>query len=322
MDFLKWPIIKTRGAYKRFIGHPKIPFPCEDLVELRDQEANDLVASRMRDGDPLLVGKFGTIELACMRNYLSTREPKLIGNIADYVVGRRQFLWWWETLEVAYSNAGLFPPDDRETVNKFCELMLDLVPRIDILGSYIREESQFHEQLRGCTKINIDGYIAPFFFCNPWTSELKGKRVLVVHPFEDSIRRQYGKRKLLFSDPEVLPEFELLTVKAVQSIAGEDPGFPNWTAAFEHMQARMDELVYDVALVGCGSYGLPLAAHAKSKGKKAIHLAGWAQLLFGIYGERWLESAEVAPFINEHWTRPLPEERPRRFKAVENGCYW
>lgn len=322
MDMLKWPIIKARGAYRRFVGHPEIPFPCEDFVEFRDQEANDLVARRMRDGNPLLAGKFGTIELACMRNYLSIREPRRIRSIADYIAGKRDYLWWWDVLEFAYTNAGLFPPDDRETADGFSRLMLDIVPRIDILGSYIRGESSFREQLRGCARINLDGYLAPFLFRDPWTSALGGKRVLVIHPFQASIHRQYEKRRLIFPDPNVLPEFELLTLPAVQSIAGEDPGFRNWMAAYEHMRARMDELDYDVALVGCGSYGLPLAAHAKSKGKKAIHLAGWTQILFGIYGKRWLEDPKVAPFINEHWTRPLPQERPVRFKAVENGCYW
>ena len=32
-----------------------------------------------------------------------------------------------------------------------------------------------------------------------------------------------------------------------------------------------------------------LAAHAKKQGKTAIHLAGWTQMLFGIYGKRWIQ---------------------------------
>lgn len=47
----------------------------------------------------------------------------------------------------------------------------------------------------------------------------------------------------------------------------------------------MDKIDYDICLIGCGAYGFPLAAHAKRKGKKAVHLGGALQLLFGIKGK-------------------------------------
>ena len=46
---------------------------------------------------------------------------------------------------------------------------------------------------------------------------------------------------------------------------------------------------FDVAIIGCGAYGFPLAAKLKQAGKQAIHLAGATQLLFGIKGKRWEE---------------------------------
>ena len=33
------------------------------------------------------------------------------------------------------------------------------------------------------------------------------------------------------------------------------------------MKMQMDEEDYDIALIGCGAYGMSLAAHAKRKGK-------------------------------------------------------
>ena len=41
---------------------------------------------------------------------------------------------------------------------------------------------------------------------------------------------------------------------------------------------------FDVALIGCGAYGFPLAAKLKTAGKQAIHLGGVLQALFGIKG--------------------------------------
>ena len=120
---------------------------------------------------------------------------------------------------------------------------------------------------------------------------ISSKKVLVVHPFTESIKMQYDKRTLLFGNPDVLPEFkELILVKAIQSIAGngESTGFKDWFEALEWMKAEISKHDYDIALIGCGAYGMNLAAHVKREGKIAIHLAGWTQMLFGIYGNRWL----------------------------------
>ena len=44
----------------------------------------------------------------------------------------------------------------------------------------------------------------------------------------------------------------------------------------------MREIEFDVAIIGCGAYGLPLAVEAKRMGKQAIHMGGATQVLFGI----------------------------------------
>ena len=67
-------------------------------------------------------------------------------------------------------------------------------------------------------------------FEEPWTAALKGKKVLVIHPFAELIERQYAKRTELYSQNQsILPEFELVTLPAVQTIAGtKDERFHSW----------------------------------------------------------------------------------------------
>jgi hypothetical protein len=151
---------------------------------------------------------------------------------------------------------------------------------------------------------------------------LQGKKVLVIHPFEKSIQQQFFKRKLLFTDPHILPDFELLTIKAVQTLAEEKSKFRNWFEALEHMKNQMDVVDYDVAIIGCGAYGLSLGAHAKRMGKQAIHMGGATQILFGIKGARWDNHPIISKLYNEHWVRPLDDETPGKKNAVEDGCYW
>lgn len=47
------------------------------------------------------------------------------------------------------------------------------------------------------------------FYDDVWTTALKGKKVLVIHPFVDTIKKQYEKRDKLFETSK-LPTFESL----------------------------------------------------------------------------------------------------------------
>lgn len=120
-----------------------------------------------------------------------------------------------------------------------------------------------------------------------------------------------------------MPEFKKLTViKAVQSIAGNKVPFNTWFDALDYMKSEMDNSDYDIALIGCGAYGMHLAAHAKANNKIGIHMASNLQLLFGIYGKRWENDEKYNRFFNEYWIRPLETEKPKNSDRVENGCYW
>lgn len=159
----------------------------------------------------------------------------------------------------------------------------------------------------------------------PWSVALKGKKVLVIHPFEDSIQAQYKKRESLFPGTDILPEFELHTLKAVQTLCGEkDERFVTWFEALEYMYQEAMKIEFDIAIIGCGAYGMPLASMLKDAGKQAIHLGGATQLLFGIKGRRWEENypSKIATCFNDAWTYPADTEKPKNGATVEQGCYW
>ena len=139
------------------------------------------------------------------------------------------------------------------------------------------------------------------------------------------IAKQYKKRKLLFKN-NLLPDFDLKTIKAVTSFLDEKTEFKTWFDALDSMKKQMDQIDYDIALIGCGAYGFNLAAHAKKSGKKSVHLGGALQILFGIIGSRF-ENPIVGDGIylklfNEHWVRPSNEERPKSHNSLESGAYW
>jgi hypothetical protein len=233
--------------------------------------------------------------------------------------------WWWEEklLRQLQRNAGFYPANVY-SAERFSELMLRDAEEVDLLGSWLPEERLLQDQLRRAVKVDLE-LLNPYFSKTPWTHALEGKKVLVVHPFAATIQSQYLKRRLLFPG-NLLPEFDLKTIKAVQSSAGEKPQFANWFEALDSMAQAMDREDYDICLLGCGAYGFPLAAHAKRRRKKAVHMGGALQLLFGIRGRRW-ESPDYSPvydfskLMNEHWVRPSAEETPAAAGQVEEACY-
>jgi hypothetical protein len=294
----------------------------EEYVQYFDQAANDFVRDRLSKGTPCLIAKFGAVELSALDNYLSILQERYsVSDLVGYIKGDRKYLWWNNSLKWLCLNAGFFPYDET-LYREFCELYIKDMKEIDILGSYISEESCFDRELAKAIRINIDGYYAPFYYNNPWTGVLKGKRVLVIHPFEDSIQSQYLQRTKIWGDSAILPEFELKTIKAVQTIAGEKCEYGNWFEALNSMKGKISNTTFDIALIGCGAYGLPLAAHVKRLEKQAVHLAGWLQVLFGIKGRRWSDDPRVSKFMNSYWVHPLPSEAPQNYKKIEGGCYW
>ena len=139
---------------------------------------------------------------------------------------------------------------------------------------------------------------------------------------EQSIRDQYARRRELFADPRVLPDFELKTLRAVQSLAGSKTPFADWFEAYDHMCERISTIDFDVAVIGCGAYGFPLAAHVKRLGKHAVHLGGATQYLFGIRAKAADENPKMRALYTDAWVRPRDDERPENYLAVEQGRYW
>ena len=285
--------------------------------------ASALIASLLNSDEPTMIARFGSTELAVLINYLGIIE----GNKSPikYVLGKSN-AWWWNLnlINRLNFNSGFFH-SDFESVTKFCKLMINDISQVNLLGSWLPDERQFDKCLSSVPKVDLE-LLNPYFSKVPWTKSLKGKRVLVIHPYAETIASQYLNRKNLFKE-DLLPEFELLTIKAVQTVAGEQSRFKNWFDALDSMKNQMNEIEFDICLIGCGAYGFLLAAHAKRIGKKGFHLGGSLQLLFGIRGKRWEDpnynpSYNFSALMNDYWVRPKSEERPTKASDVEDACYW
>ena len=66
-----------------------------------------------------------------------------------------------------------------------------------------------------------------------------------------------------------------------------DERFKDRFEALDYMYKEALKIDFDIAVIGCGAYGICLASMLKNAGKQAFHLGGITQLWFGIKGKRW-----------------------------------
>ncbi len=295
--------------------------PCLKL-DYHGQDASDFIKEMLTSNNPCMICRFGSNELKATLNYLD-----IIGNGSffsksiKYIKSEIGPFWWDDNVRsLMHYNAGFFPAN-AAYLERFAHIMLSDIQNIDVLGSWLADEVRLAKYFPNAKTVRLED-LEPYYHSNPWSEVLEGKRVLVIHPFEESIKRQYARHRVLFNDPRVLPEFELKTLKAVQSYAANKTGFSSWFDALEWMCKRVGGIDFDIAIIGAGAYGLPLASFVKSIGKKAIQLGGAIQLLFGIKGKRWDSYQIYRELYNENWVRPLPTETPANFQMIESGCYW
>jgi hypothetical protein len=321
----------VKKCYRMISGKEFYPPECD----YDRQSSNDKIYNLLSLDKPCLISRFGTTEINCVNNFLTVNsKSSFLKKCYKYVVDKTHTPWWnKEHFEIMNIYSGIFPIGEETAIN-FSKRYLNDIPEIDLLGCHQYYE-KFMPLKSEVIKVQLE-MLYPFFVERPWTRILKGKKVLVIHPFAETIKFQYNKRQLLFENHEILPDFELTTYQAVQSVAGNSVSFDSWLEALDFMEKEISNIQFDIAIIGCGAYGLPLAAYVKRIGKKAIHLAGGTQLLFGILGKRWTEqygenweyrpgvniNIDYRPLFNNNWVFPLLNDTPQNSKMVENGCYW
>lgn len=302
------------GCIRRCAGklRVKLPEPTRyaGMPVVSIEQAHSYIKERVLSGEPFAACRYGSGELLSLWHHdsifplSSATQERLIDQICVL--------------------SGFFPHDFQK-LEPFAELMKKASAQVDVFGVWYYLMEDYAIETYGNPKmITRPRALEPWYVEHPWSAALSGKKVLVIHPFKDTILSQYEKREKLFENPEIFPELaDLRVVKAVQTIAGNrDERFGDWFEALDWMYTEAMKADFDVAIIGCGAYGFPLAAKLKEAGKQAIHMGGATQLLFGIKGGRWDTHPVISKLYNEHWVRPAASETPNSIQRVEGGCYW
>lgn len=312
-DQLKTPSLYP-GAYQRHLD--------SGAPILDGRKANSFISNLILGENPCMIARFGSTELDAMLAIERFEKFSFVERFVESCQYKTLNLWNSPPVQELQTLSGFFPLN-KKTLEKFLVVMKDAVEELDLLGSWLPLETRYTQRNPSLPACALE-HLEPYFHDDPWSMCLAGKRVLVIHPFADLIKKQYADNRLnIFSDQRVLPEFSLSAIEAVQTLAGEkDRRFSDWFDALDWMEGEALTTDFDVAIIGCGAYGFPLASRLKKHGKKSIHLGGATQILFGIKGKRWDDRIEFSSMYNQYWVRPGGQGRPGNYQAVDGGCYW
>lgn len=301
------PYVNNKTATRIFRFIESLKYMDLDVWNL--EKSNQIISDALTSQIPQAIGKIGSAELFALKRYLRYQYSP---NSNELTSSDRKTL-------------GLYP-DNFNSFERYAQLILEgVLPEMTILGTWFNlgEAKLVKKYARKAAKISMFALESYTVSHDRWTSHLKGKNVLVVSPFPETIKQQYEKRHLLWPAMEdVLPDFDLYQIKVPYHISLAPPSHPDWFLALEDLKQQMSIVPFDIALIGASVFSLPLTVHAKKLGKCGIHLGGATQIYFGIKGHRWENNPVISKYFNDHWTFPMQAETPSNAKIMENGCYW
>jgi hypothetical protein len=295
VDVFKWHLFKIKKSTTSFFNFKGLTL----------EHGSKVLKTRIESGEPFAAIRIGAVEMGALNNY----EKILLGYQKTFKPSVRMSM---------KQNAGFFPTTDKQ-LTFFAKHFFKEANKTDVLGiSGIHMESYMYQ--RYLFHADVIPYEAFEPLRGDWIQALAGKRVMVVSPFAEDIEKQYKKRHQLFP-AGVLPDFTLMTVKAVQTIADAyDPRYTTWFDALDAMKVDIMKHDFDIALIGAGAYGSHLCWFVKSMQRQAIQTGGATQTMFGMIGKRWENRSHVSQYINPHWIRP--SVKPLGAEKVEQGAYW
>ena len=281
------------------------------------KQSNNYLIDKIKSNEPFLISRIG-VEAQCSYSFL--KNNCLYENIISTL----------ETYNGIYFNQD----NKKQLLELYAKIYADSLKNsiamayFDFMPQHIEKQDFF------CDKFKLDKIhsrsIEPFYIMEegeiPWTHHLKGKKVLIVHPFIDTIKKQKESGFKLFGEKDIfLEEQELCYYKTFNTLAGNHI-HEHWFETFKIMCMDIAKIDFDIALVACGGYGMPICNFIKGKlNKSAIYVGGGLQLFFGIMGKRWEKSDFWVKHIDKYGTqfvRPNEDEIVKDKEKVEGGCYW
>lgn len=257
----------------------------------------------MNSDTPIFVNRIGGSDFEAVCQYFNNKSAIEDDNWYNHQVQRVRDL-----------NGYFDENNSKEVFTDYLEIMISSYLESDVI-SYAGKISNQFAKIKDMRARDFKSQPGPLIramaegkYCIHWNSFFEdtkpfletfkiwgeGKKILIISPLDKSVRHQYLNKNNLFYDYQ-FPEFDLITYKtSITYSLGSDNKetlgvqTSNWVEESKKMCEEISKLDFDIALLSCGSYAMPLGHFIKSKlFKKSIYIGGPLNLYFNIYGERY-----------------------------------
>jgi len=253
-------------------------------LSMEGRQVHDSVAHAIKYGIPLMVGSLGNTEYSQLEKWFVARR-----GAAPYKISE----------EMGYL-AGVVPLI-RPVIQKWAQLYLAAARKVDI---FVHPQEMASDSgarrlygliySEGGRVVHHGAAMLPWLYSSPYSQYFKNKIVLVVSPISRLIRMQYElNRTCIYPRSTVLPEFTLRTLPvplppSPNSINLFDqtqwPVNNSFVARLLRLRRQVEEVSYDVLVIGAGALSLPVGASEKARGKVVLAFpTAVIATLFGIY---------------------------------------
>lgn len=219
------------------------------------------------------------------------------------------------------------------SVMKFSELYLDSFKSSEMFsireswGEYIKSIKMSHKYILDtysegrvmiwCHAMDVFNYIHN----TPWTLALRGKRVLIITSFADTVKDKIPIREKIYGI-DLFPECEITTMLPPQTQSDNESR--EFDVELDEFLEKLDGIkeTYDVALVSCGGYSNLVCNHIFKTGKSAIYVGSTLPMMFGIVEKCWTQKRKdiIELYENDSWSRiEACEDKRGEFTNVEVG---
>ena len=294
------------------------PSPPEDEIA-SFLSMQQLILEKQSKSEPFFIGRLSGNEPNLCISYLRTRTPdrNLINNML-YGAGI-QFL-------------------SQSDAENYVKTYIESFSQCDMVGvwnggSMYAQTRDFYEIIqkhpsKWWTPICATG-LEPYYYMNhpqyDFASIFKNKKVLILSSHSKTIKGQLTKKVFGTS---IFHETTKFYVHKTPQQNGGSHDANSWKYHFDALKTDVARIQtgffdFDIALVGCGGFGMPICHYIRNDlGKSVIYVGGALQLFFGIMGSRWDNSPKILEHVNSEWTRPLNVDKPTRPEFCEGSCYW
>jgi hypothetical protein len=218
-------------------------------------------------------------------------------------------------------NAGLYyknETDKYKVIEWYCDNLTELAKEATLTSniSAIKYDLLLYAHLDIKNKTLHDWGLLP----DVLMPNLKNKKVLVVSNAIDILKKSYdrGLQNVYNIDIE---QFSSITyVKTPQTTRGSQYPNENSILTTEDIFKQIEKEDYDIVLLSCGIYGVPLSNLIRKSGKMSVYLGSALYTMFGVYSHGIPLPSN--PIYNTTNFIEVEEKCPDHCKHIDLGKYW